>query len=66
MAHKYNNPTVNTNVYLCMYKKEIDGSVFGKGFTGGACSKSVDSHGVIMGYEWSDIIVGRVRELSIF
>jgi hypothetical protein len=66
MAHKYNNPTVNTNVYLCMYNKTIDGNDFGRGYTGGACSKSVDIHGVIMGYGWTDIIVGNVSEILIF
>ena len=60
MDEKYNDPSVNTNVYLCTYVKEIDKHVFGKGTMRGACSKRLNEHGVIMGYDFSDIIVGRV------
>ena len=60
MDHKYNDPSVNTNVYLCNYDQEIDKHVFGKGTMRGACSKRLNEHGVIMGYDFSDIIVGRV------
>ena len=63
MDHKYNDPSVNTNVYLCNYNKEIDKHVFGKGTLRGACSKLLNEHGVIMGYDFSDIIVGRVKYL---
>ena len=66
MDEKYNDPSVNTNVYLCVYNKEIDGSIFGLGSVGGACSPNVNSHGVIMGYDFSDIIVGRGNCLELF
>ena len=64
LENTYNDPSVNTNVYLCEYKKEIDGDYFGVGTTGGACSPYLNWHGVIMGYDYSDIIVARVNFLN--
>ena len=61
LEKKYNDPSVYTNVFHCVYNREIVNSTFGKGTTGGACSSTLSDHGVIMGYQYSDIIVGRVR-----
>ena len=66
MDEKYNDLSVNTNVYLCVYNKEIDGSIFGLGSVGGACSTNLTSHAVIMGYDLNDIIVGTVRMIFNF
>ena len=63
---RYNDPAFNTNVYLCVYKKEIDEKIFGLGSVGGACSTNLTSHGVIMGYDLNDIIVGTVRMIFNF
>jgi hypothetical protein len=54
----YNDPTVNTNVYLCIYPPGAH--AFGKGTLGGACSKRLSWHGVIMSYDFTDMIVARV------
>ena len=61
MEETYNDPSVNTNVYLCVYKKEIDGDYFGLGTFGGACSSNRRNHGVINGYDYSDMIIARVK-----
>ena len=64
LEKKYNDPSVNTNVFLCVYNRDIDNSTFGRGTLGGACSSKLRYHGVIMGYKSSDIIVGRVIFIS--
>jgi hypothetical protein len=56
----YNDPKVNTNVYLCIYPPGA--AAFGIGSVGGACSKNLASHGVMMSYDYSDMIVARVSE----
>ena len=57
---KYNDPSVNTNVYLCVFNRAIDNNTLGRGTSGGACSPKVKNHGVIMGYDHNDLIVARV------
>ena len=66
LGMRYNDPAFNTNVYLCVYKKEIDEKIFGLGSVGGACSTNLTSHAVIMGYDLNDIIVGTVRMIFNF
>ncbi len=56
----YNDPKVNTNVYLCIYPPGA--AAFGIGSLGGACSKNPDSHGVMMSYDYNDMIVARVSD----
>lgn len=61
MSKKYNDPTVNTNVYLCVFNKDIDDNYLGLGKVGGACSSDRESHGVILGYDLNDIYSGLVN-----
>ena len=65
LAKKYNDPSFHSNVYLCIYKKEIDDKIFGLGKLGGACSPTRESHSLIMGYDFNDIIVGTVSMIFI-
>ena len=60
LGKKYNDPSVNTNVFLCVYNGDIDNHTMGRGTLGGACSSKLRYHGVITGYDNSDIYVGRV------
>ena len=52
---------MNTNVYLCEFNRAIDNDTLGIGTPGGACSPYLSPHGVLMGYDYSDIIVARVK-----
>ena len=56
----YNDPKVNTNVYLCIYPPGA--AAFGMGSKGGACSTNLASHGVMMSYDFSDMVVARVSD----
>ena len=58
LRERYNDPKVNTNAYLCMYPPGA--AAFGKGKLGGACSPTLERHGIIMSYDYSDMIVARV------
>ena len=60
MEKKYNDPSVNINVFLCAFSYEVDKGILGRGTFGGACSSDPVHHGVIMGFDHSDIYVGRV------
>ena len=66
LEEKYNDPSVTTNVFLCVFRREIDNSTLGRGTSGGACLPKRDYHGVIMGYDISDIYVARVNFLIFF